>query len=244
MHKPLFFTVFTSALLAFAPAALHDHSASAQQRVTQTPPNRGGFTTSMGLPPNWRWAMGATVGTHRRDGNELAMYFNSGFYRDIMAPVTNALGVIGESYVGRRGEFDSFGDGWDGGLRAGIFSPAGRLGFGWDYNFVDSEADFFLSLIHPIQRGGIFTNGGSLRIDYLPGRSHSTSVGVHLPIGQRWVGISRPRDDHVKLSDPEPPTIDQMDNERLERLRPKQLENLAGVHARRLEELEYTAFTV
>ena len=54
---------------------------------------------------------------------------------------------------------------------------------------------------------GLFTNGGSIRIDYLPGRSHSTSFGVHLPIGQRWLGISRPRHDHVQLSDPEPPVI-------------------------------------
>ena len=148
MIKPLTVAVFTGALLAFAPAGLRDHSATAQQRVTQTPPNRGGFTTSMGLPPTWRWSMGAMVGTHRRDGNDLAMYFHGGFYRDIMPSVTSALGFIGEGYGGRRGSFEEFGDGWDGGLRAGFFSPAGRLAFGWDYNFEDSEADFFLSLIH------------------------------------------------------------------------------------------------
>ena len=208
MNKPLFVALFTGALLAFAPAALHDHSADAQQRVTQTPPNRGGFTTSMGLPPNWRWTVGASMGTHRRDGNDLTTYLSGGFYKDIMSPVMAAFGVIGEGYGGRRGSFDSFGEGWDGGLRAGLFSPTARLGAGWDYNFKDSEADFFISLIHPLQRGGIFTNGGTLRIDYIPGRNHSTMVGVNLPIGQRWLGISRPRDDHVKLSDPEPPPID------------------------------------
>ena len=209
MSKFFCVAALTVVFFAFAPAGLLEHTASAQQqpRVTQTPPNRGGFTTSMGLPPNWRWSMGASVGTHRRDGNELAMYFTGGFYKDIMSPVMAAFGVIGEGYVGRRGSFENFGDGFDGGLRAGLFSPTARLGFGWDYNFKDSEADFFLSLIHPLQRGGIFTNGGSIRIDYLPGRSHSTSFGVHLPIGQRWLGVSRPRNDHVQLSDPEPPVI-------------------------------------
>ncbi len=81
MKIPLFYAVFTSTLLLFAPAALEVQGATAQQQVTQTPPNRGGFTTSMGLPPNWRWSMGATVGTHRRDGNEVAMYFSGGFYK-------------------------------------------------------------------------------------------------------------------------------------------------------------------
>ena len=194
-------------LLMCAPAAFQFQSAAAQQSVGQIPPNRGGFTTSMGLPPNWRWSMGATVGTHRRDGNELAMYFSGGFYKDIMSPVMSALGVIGEGYGGRRGEFENFGDGWDGGLRAGLFSPTARFAFGWDYNFKDSESDFFLSLIHPLQRGGIFTNGGNIRIDYLPGRKHSINIGVSLPIGQRWVGKTRPRHDYVALSNPDPPPI-------------------------------------
>ena len=127
MNKPLVVAIVAGALLAFAPASLRDHSATAQQRVTQTPPNRGGFTTSMGLPPNWRWSMGATVGTHRREGNELAMYVQGGFYKDIMSPVMSALGIIGEGYFGSRGEFESFGGGADGGLRAGFFSPVARL---------------------------------------------------------------------------------------------------------------------
>ena len=82
MNKPLVVAVFTGALLALAQVALEVQSATAQQRVIQTPPNRGGFTTSMGLPPKWRWSVGATVGTHRRDGNELAMYLSGSFYKD------------------------------------------------------------------------------------------------------------------------------------------------------------------
>ncbi len=209
MNQTRLIHVFASVLLASAPAAFHDHSVTAQQKVIQTPPNRGGFTTSMGIPPTWRWALGATAGTYRRgEGNQLTTYFTGGFYKDIMSPVMSMIGVIGEGYGGRRGEFDSFTDGWDGGLRAGLFSPSARLAAGWDYNFKDAEGDFFLSLIHPLQRGGIFTNGGTIRIDWLPGRGHSTGVGVRLPIGQRWLGISRPRNDYMELSDPEPPSID------------------------------------
>ncbi|MFV2006306.1 MAG: hypothetical protein ACC667_02625 [Longimicrobiales bacterium] len=207
MNKPALVAAFLSAVVAFAPAVLHVQSAAAQQRVIQTPPNRGGFTTSMGLPPAWRWALGASGGVHRRDGSEVTMYFTGGFYKDLVNPLTSALGIIGEGYVGRRGGFESSREGFDGGFRAGLFSPTVRFAGGLDYNFKDGEGDFFLSLIHPLKRGGIFTNGGSLRFDYIPGRNHSTSVGVRLPIGQRWVGTSRPRNDYMRLSDPEPPVI-------------------------------------
>ena len=207
MNKPALVASFLSAVVAFAPAGLHVQSAAAQQRVIQTPPNRGGFTTSMGLPPAWRWALGASGGVHRRDGSEVTMYFTGGFYKDLVNPMTSALGIIGEGYVGQRGGFESSREGFDGGFRVGLFSPTVRFAGGLDYNFKDGEGDFFLSLIHPLKRGGIFTNGGSLRFDYIPGRNHSTGVGVRLPIGQRWVGTSRPRHDYMRLSDPEPPVI-------------------------------------
>jgi hypothetical protein len=74
-----------------------------------------------------------------------------------------------------------------------------RFAAGYDYSFRDEEGDFILSLIHPIQRGGIFTNGGSLRVDWIPGRGHTTGIGLHIPVGQRWVGVTRPRHDYVRI---------------------------------------------
>ncbi len=61
-------------------------------------PNRGGFTESMGIPPTWRWSLGFSARTHREAGEEanVALYGSGGFYRDLMNPMTAALGVMGE----------------------------------------------------------------------------------------------------------------------------------------------------
>jgi len=171
------------------------------------PPNRGGFTVSMGVPPSWRWHAGASVGVYQREEGSAAFYAHGGFYRDVVNPVTAGLGVMGEGYVGSRGSFSSVETGLDGGVRLGLHSPATRLGFGWDFNIRDAEADFYLSLVHPLRRGGIFTGGGTFRVDYLPGRGHSFTFGVQLPLGQRFLGKTRPRQDRVHMQDPEPPDL-------------------------------------
>ncbi len=156
----------------------------------------------MGIPSSLKWSMGATMGVHRREGNETAFYLMGGMYRDLLNPAIAAFGVTLEAYGGRRGQFDDFSEGWDGGGRIGIWSPVARFALGADYNIKDNEADFFLSLIHPIHRGGFLVDGGSLRIDYLPGRNHTTAIGVNLPLGQRFAGKTRPRADFAVLSRP------------------------------------------
>jgi len=171
------------------------------------PPNRGGFTVSMGSPSTWRWGAGFSAGVHGRDDSKVTAYGNVGVYHDLFNPMTAALGVLGEAYVGTRGTFTGEGSGVDGGGRLGLYSPAARLVLGGDYNARDREVDFFVSVIHPFQRGGILVPGGALRIDYLPGRGQSLAVGLRLPFGQPFVGRTRPRQDHVELSNPEPPPI-------------------------------------
>lgn len=171
------------------------------------PPNRGGFTVSMGRPATWRWYGGVSAAVHRRDVAQAAFYAHGGFYRDVLNPVTASLGVIAEGYFGARGAFTRVVNATDGGVRVGLLSPTVRLGFGWEYSIRDGETDFFASLVHPLRRGGIFTGGGALRVDYLPGRNHSFGVGIRLPIAQRFVGRTRPRHDKVQLGDPAPPEI-------------------------------------
>lgn len=160
----------------------------------------------MGIPATWSWAAGVSAGVHGADDAKLTAYANIGAYRNLLNPVAAVLGVMGEAYFGTRGTFSGAG-GVDGGGRLGLFSPATRLAVGADYNARDGEVDVYLSLIHPFQRGGILVPGGQLRIDYLPGRNHSVNLGVRLPFGQRFLGRTRPRQDHVVLSDPEPPPI-------------------------------------
>jgi hypothetical protein len=189
--------------MALVVCALPPGTARAQEVL---PPNRGGFTVSMGIPPTWRWSGGVSVGVHGKDESKVTAYANLGLYRDLLNPMTSTLGLLGEAYVGTRGTFSESG-GVDGGARLGLFSPVTRLAFGEDYNIRDHDLDFFVSLIHPFQRGGLLTPGGAIRLDYLPGRGNSVRLGMRLPIGQPFLGKTRPRQDHVTLSDPVPPPI-------------------------------------
>jgi len=159
----------------------------------------------MGIPSTVKWSMGASMGVHRRDGNETAFYLTGGMYRDLLNPAIAAIGLGIEAYGGRRGQFDDFSEGWDGGGRIGISSPVARFFVGADYNLKDKEADLFLSFIHPLRRGGFLVDGGSFRIDYLPGRNDTTAIGVNLPVGQRFAGKTRPRADFAVLSKPRIP---------------------------------------
>lgn len=168
------------------------------------PPNRGGFTTSMGIPTAVNFAAGFTAGVHRGDINETTAYLFGSLYRDLINPAIAAVGFKLDLYGGRRGNFESWSDGWDGGARMGIYSPVARFALGADYNIQDDEVDFFLSLIHPLKRGGILMDGGMFRLDYLPGRKHTMAMGFSLPVGQRFVGKTRPVDDFAELRRPDP----------------------------------------
>jgi len=172
------------------------------------PPNRGGFTVSMGVPPTWRWTFGFSGRTHRNTGTAQVAYYGSlGLYRDIVNPMTAALGVTGEGYFGQRGTFEGFIGGLDGGGRLGLSSPVLRLAVGVDYNVPDDDLDVYLSFVHPLRRGGFFVGGGSLWIDYLPGRNHSAGIGIRLPLGQKFMGRTRARRGHASLSSRGSPPI-------------------------------------
>jgi hypothetical protein len=162
----------------------------------------------MGIPFPVKFSLGFNAGIHRRDGNEAASYLVGSVHRDLINPAISAVAIKLDAYGGRRGSFDKWGEGWDGGARIGIYSPVARLAFGADYNIRDEEADFFISLIHPLKRGGVLVDGGMFRVDYLPGRNHSTNVGFSFPVGQRFVGKTRPRSDFQELERPSPPDIE------------------------------------
>ena len=171
------------------------------------PPNRGGFTTSMGVPRIMKLFVGSSGGVHRGELNEATAYVVGTAYRDLLSPSSAALGLNVDLYGGRRGSFDRWGEGWDWGLRLGLFSPVTRLAFGADYNGLDRDVDFFVSLIHPFKRGGILVDGGALRVDYIPGRHHTTAIGFSLPVGQRFAGKTRALKDFVVLGKARPVTV-------------------------------------
>jgi len=193
-----------AARMAIAALVASTARSAAAQAV---PPDRGGFTESMGIPPIVKWSGGFTGGVHRGEVNEATTYVVGTVYRDVMNPAMSVLGLNLDLYGGRRGSFDSWNDGWDWGARIGLFSPVTRLALGADYNGTDRETDFFVSLMHPLKRGGILVDGGTIRIDYLPGRHHSTNIGFSLPIGQRYAGRTRARNDFRTLDRSRPVSI-------------------------------------
>ena len=112
MQRPI---VFVTLALFWVIPLTGESCVNAQETIIQTPPNRGGTTLSMGLPPSWRWSLGGTTGVHRLDGNDLTFYLNGGLYKDfLLAPVTHALGLLFEGYVGRRGSFEQAGESFGG----------------------------------------------------------------------------------------------------------------------------------
>ncbi len=169
------------------------------QENEAVPPNRGGLTPSMGSPPTMRWWAGVAVGADRADGGQALGHLGAGFYRDLVNPALGALGVEVYSYGGRRGDFERFREGWDAGVGVGVASPVARLAVGVDGNLIDGSADLYLALIHPLRRSGFPVPGGHLRASWIPGRNHSTSIGLSFPVGQPLAGRGRPLRDRASL---------------------------------------------
>lgn len=159
------------------------------------PPESGGFTADLGQPRIWHRHAGVGAGfMFDESGPELLGEGRFGVYRDIVNPVMGLLGFQGEAYAGARGTR------FDYGLRAQIVSPYLRLGFGFDLNGLDRTTYPLISLFHPVRRGGILLRGSQVRLNYLPGRDHSFSLGLEVPVDRRIsMGSTRPRASAVSL---------------------------------------------
>ena len=168
---------------------------------TQLPPDEGGEIESMGQPALFMPYGGLSVGAYKpADGDDsvAAGTFHAGVFRPITSPIA-AIGVAGEGYVGARGSSV------DGGVRAlGVLRPFG-LGIGIDYDIATNEPDLILSFARSFWRGGLFGRGDMFRFNYLPTREHTFSIGYQIPLGDTWMGRTRPRTDHVTLPVPVEP---------------------------------------
>jgi hypothetical protein len=161
---------------------------------TERPPDEGGRIESMGQPRSHavRRPLGGCL--RPADGNDAAPagQLHLGLFKPITSPIA-AIGIAGEGYVGARGSSA------DGGVRAlGVLRPFG-LAVGVDYDIAENEADPIVSWMRAFKRGGLFGLGGMFRFNYLPTRDHTFSVGYQIPLGEGWVGRTRPKTDHVKL---------------------------------------------
>ena len=159
------------------------------------PPEEGGLTYAMGLPPRARPHFGFAFGSYGRGpGAEGQGQLSLGVYKDIVNPVMSLAGVLLDGYGAIRT------DGvWDGGLQAQLHSPLFRLAAGVDYSFADGQGDFILSLIHPLKRGGIIFDGGQFRASWLPGRGQTVTLGLQAPFGVPRPGKARPAREVVPI---------------------------------------------
>jgi hypothetical protein len=171
------------------------------------PPSDGGLTRSLGQPHTWTWSSGVGAGWLFQDGNGQAVAeVRLGAYRDLINPVTSLLGVQIEGYAGAR-DTD-----FDGGIRAQVVSPYTRVGVGVDYNGLDDATHLLLSVFHPVRRGGLFGDGSVVRVNYLPARDHSFTLGVGVPIRRRIpMGKTRALLNHISLSVPATEPVEEPD---------------------------------
>jgi hypothetical protein len=159
-----------------------------------TVPERGEPIRSMSFPQVWKPHLGVMLDWNRLgDDSAVGPELAGGLYRDLGNPAYAALGLVGEGYVNRVEGVT------DGGARLFLACPFFALQLGGDYSYQRDKIDFALSLTPAVSRGGPLGLGGHVRFDWIPSRNHSFRFGLSVPIGQRWMGRTRPDTDHVSL---------------------------------------------
>jgi hypothetical protein len=195
MIRVLYAAVVLASLVA-APAS------RAGNAPTDRPPNKGGYTYSLGMPSLYKPFAGFEMQSYATgDNGQLGGLLNLGANKDLGNPIVGAAALGVEGYGGYRGRD------FDGGGRVTFSIPSLLLGAGVDYNITDDSLDFLARLDLTARRGGIFGNGTTLAIRYLPAREHTFSVGVNVPLWGKHLGRSRAKRDHVVLDDRSPERI-------------------------------------
>ena len=147
--------------------------------------------TSMGQPPLWQ-AYTSAVATFGRN-NDAVGGLVIGLFHPRGSPVNGLFGLSSEAYV------LAADGGATGGLRLLGVTRAANLGYGVDWDARENNFAFMLSLNTAIRRGGLFGNGSTLRVDWIPSRSSGFDVGITLPLWQRYAGRTRPQNTGASL---------------------------------------------
>ena len=135
---------------------------------------------SMGQPARWQVHI-APFATRDESGAWLPS-FALGAHHSLTNPVTGLLGVTAELHASA--------DRADARLLATSRALGLSAGGGWD-GVVGPRA--MVSFQTALRRGGLFGHGSMMRVDWFPGRDDAYALGLHVPIGQRFAGRTRPR---------------------------------------------------
>ncbi|MGH7586322.1 MAG: hypothetical protein ACREMH_08765 [Gemmatimonadales bacterium] len=149
---------------------------------------------SLGQPSTWKPFAGLSLGAGREDDRDVNAYVGDlGIFRDLGRPLRGLLGWQAEAYAG------STGGRFDAGGRFLLRSQLLFVGGGVDYNLRREDLRGIVSFIFPPVRGGMFTRGGQVRVDWLPGADALILAGLTFPLAQPRIGISRPRTVEVEV---------------------------------------------
>jgi hypothetical protein len=174
-------------------------SAAQADVPTDRPPNKGGYTYSLGLPSLYKPYTGFELQSYSTgEKGELGGLLNFGIDKDLVNPIVGAAALGIEGYAGYRGQA------YDGGGRAHFMIPSLLLGAGVDYNVTDDSFDFLLRAGFTTRRGGVFGAGTTVALRYMPTRDHTFSVGINVPLWGKHLGRSRAKRDHVVLDSRKP----------------------------------------
>ena len=169
------------------------HTDAAAQ--TDLPPDKGGKTFELGMPPVYKGNAGAMIGSYRTSGvSNLSATAHFGVQKDLLSPVIGIAALHLEGYIGVTGRE------LNGGGRVLFKIPSLHFSIGPDYDAELQEFDVLLRLELAMRRTGIFGRASMLRIDYLPGRQHTIMFGVDVPTWGKNLGKTRPTRDAVKLA--------------------------------------------
>lgn len=151
---------------------------------------------SMGQPPRFEpYGVIATTLGSQFDGRFPAT-LSFGVHKPITNPVIGLFGVALEGYVPAPSRLDLHGV--EPGVRALATSRALGLSAGAEFDaFGERQLSALLSFQTAIRRGGILGGGTMVRADWYPWRDNRFTVGLYKPIGQEWIGRTRPRDTDV-----------------------------------------------
>ena len=137
------------------------------------PPEKGGLTYELGMPPVYKGRSGFELGSYRpRTIRELSGFYNLGVSKNLGSPVIGIAALRLEGYLGVTNQD------FDGGGRALFEVPSFYLGLGADHNGRDSATDFLFALDLPIKRGGLFGRGTTLALRWLPSRDQSFTTSL------------------------------------------------------------------
>ena len=154
------------------------------QQETPVEARKGRLITSMGQPSPWGYFVAGDVGLAPVDTREFNGQFSLGFERSLLNPLLSILSVTGEYFMGIRGNA-----GGQVGFRGGLELPVLRVGAGWQYDFRASDDRPYVTLRHPLRRGGVFWPGGQARILWTPGEDQSLTLGVTVPLALSLIHI-------------------------------------------------------